>query len=107
MLLLPHAASDSVSAAAQKRESIFLPFIKNDLLRHYVCQMRLRSCWNFFFRFPWNEVIIARQPKGKLKESLNILFSDKRKKAVPPEIMRHCSYLYVVPVGAAQAVSFL
>lgn len=29
---------------------------------------------------PWNEVIIARQPKRKLKESLNILFSRKRKK---------------------------
>jgi len=67
-----------------------LLFIKNDLLRHCVSQMLPRGCR--FSLSPWNEVIIARQPKRKLKESLNILFFTKTQKAVPPEIRRHCSY---------------
>ena len=76
-VLLPHAASDSVSAAAQKRERIFLLFIKNDLLRHCVSHMLPRGCR--FSLSPWNEVIIARQPKKTKGKFEHFVFHENAK----------------------------
>ena len=76
-VLLPHAASDSVSAAAQKRERIFLLFIKNGLLRHCVSQMLPRGCR--FSLSPWNEVMIARQPKKAKGKFEHFVFHENAK----------------------------
>ena len=69
--VLPQAVSDSASAAAQRMEQVFLPFIKMTSFVIECCLILIHGAGALSVP-PVNAVIIARQPKGDLKKRRKI-----------------------------------